>query len=90
MKEPTRKSRVGSRWPGALAILAVLILLAALPGRIKLFPTWLAYGVGVVVLTPMVAVALTSAEARWLRVERGVTLLFAGAMAAGPWRTCST
>jgi len=51
-------------------------LLALLPGRLRLFPIWATYVVGVAVLAPIVAVGLTAAKARWLRVERTVTLLF--------------
>jgi len=83
MNAPAPLSRIEPRWPVVLAILAVLILLAALPGRIMLFPAWFPYVVGIAVLAPIAAVALASASARWLRVERTVTLLFAAAMVAG-------
>ena len=76
MKESAQAPRFEPRWPVGLAILGVLFLLMALPGRIKLFPNWAPYVVGVAVLAPMVAVGLTAARARWLRVERAVTLLF--------------
>jgi uncharacterized membrane protein len=64
------------RWPVALAILAVIFLLAALPGRIRLLPIWVTYGVGFAVLIPIGAVGLTAAKPGWLRIERIVTLLF--------------
>ena len=64
------------RWPVALAILAVMFLLAAMPGRIRLFPIWVAYAIGVAVLIPIGAVGLTAAKPGWLRIERTVTLLF--------------
>ena len=76
MKEPAQVLRIEPRWPVALAILAVLFLLAVLPGRVRLFPAWFPYVVGIVVLAPMAAVGLTAGNARWLRVERTVTLLF--------------
>jgi hypothetical protein len=69
------------RWPVILTITGVIILVALLPGRITLFPLWLTYVVGVVVLAPTVAVGLTAAKAQWLRVERMVILLFFVAMA---------
>jgi hypothetical protein len=64
------------RWPVALAILAVIFLLALLPGRIRLLPMWVTYVAGFGVLIPIGAVGLTAAKAQWLRVERKVTLLF--------------
>jgi len=81
--EPSAATRIGQRWPVALTILAVLFLLAALPGRIRLFPAWLPYAAAATVIAPMVAVALGSARARWLRVEHTVTLLFCGFTGVG-------
>jgi len=64
------------RWPVVLAILAVLILLSGLPGRIRLFPAWFPYIAGIAVLMPIVVVSLVPAKEHWLRIERAVTLLF--------------
>ena len=64
------------RWPVALAILAVLILLAALPGRVRLLPSWVPYAIAIGLLLPMAAVRLTGGKPRWLRIERMTTLLF--------------
>ena len=64
------------RWPVALAILVVIILFAALPGRIRLLPALVTYVVGFVVLIPIVAVGLTAAKPPWPRIERTVTLIF--------------
>jgi uncharacterized membrane protein len=68
--------RFEPRWPVGLAILAVMLLMAELPARIRLLPIWVTYTVGIAVLIPIVAVGLTAATPRWLRVERVVTLLF--------------
>jgi hypothetical protein len=76
MTEQAEVHRFEPRWPVAIAILAVILLLALLPGRLRLFPIWAPYVVGVAVLAPIVAVGLTAARPRWLRVERAVTLLF--------------
>ncbi len=76
MKEPTPTPRFEPRWPVAITIAGVIILLALLPGRVRLFPIWATYIVGGAVLAPIVAVGLTAARAQWLRVERTVTLLF--------------
>jgi hypothetical protein len=76
MDEPVKALRIEPRWPVALAILALIFLLALLPGRVRLFPIWVPYLVGIAALAPMAAVALTAAREGWLRVERTVTLLF--------------
>ena len=54
----------------------VLVLLAVLPGRIRVFPTWFPYVVAIVMLAPMAAIRLTGVQPRWLRIERWTTLLF--------------
>jgi uncharacterized membrane protein len=76
MKEPTPAARFEPLWPVALAILAVLFVLTLLPGRIKPFPNWFPYVVGIVVVLPMAASRLTAANPRWLRIEQMVTLAF--------------
>ena len=76
MKKPVQTRRIEPRWPVVLTVLAVLFLLAVLPGRIRLLPIWLFYVIAIEVIAPMAAVTLTAAKARWLRVERIVTLLF--------------
>ena len=76
MTEPNQARRIEPRWPVVLTVLAVVCLLAVLPGRIRLLPIWLSYVVAIVVIVPMAAVVLTAAKVRWLRVERIVTLLF--------------
>ncbi len=69
--------RIEPRWPVVLAVLAVLLVLALLPARIRLFPSWFPYAIGIGLLVPMVGVWLSGAPARWLRVERTTTLVFA-------------
>ena len=80
MRDPAQPSRIEPRWPAALAILAVLLLLTVLPGRVRLFPVWVPFVVVIAVLLPMAGVTLAAARARWLRVERAITLLFVVAM----------
>jgi uncharacterized membrane protein len=81
MKEPSQTSSFEPRWPVVLTIIAVILMLSLLPRYIRLMPTWVNYVVGVVVLTPIAAVGLTSGQSRWLRVERAVTLIFFVVMA---------
>ena len=83
MKEQIQAVRIEPRWPGALAVLIVLFMLAALPERVRMFPGHTSYIIGVAVLVPMVAVGLTAGSARWLRVERVIMLLFFVTVGAG-------
>ena len=76
VKKTARPIRIEARWPGALAVLAVVCLLAVLPGRISLFPVWVPYVLGVAVLTPMVGAELTAGKGRWEAIERITTMLF--------------
>lgn len=76
MKEPAQPIRIEPRWPLVLATLAVLCVLTFLPARIRLFPSWFPYAVGMALLLPMAVVWLSGVQARWLRVERTTTLVF--------------
>ena len=76
VKEPAQLFRIEPRWPAALAILAVILLLMLLPERVKLFPVWFPWILGIALIVPMAAVGLTAEKARWLRVERIIILLF--------------
>ena len=76
VKEPAQLFRIEPRWPVALAILAVILLLMLLPERVRLFPAWFPYVVGIAFIVPMAAVGLTAEKAWWLRVERTIMLLF--------------
>jgi len=70
------------RWPVALAILALVLLLGILPERVRFVPQWVVYFAGLIALAPIAAVAATK-EALWLRVERFVMFVaFALAAAA--------
>ena len=51
-------------------------MLTLLPARIRLFPSWFPYAIGMGLLLPMVGVWLSGAQTRWLRVERTTTLVF--------------
>ena len=83
MKDSAQAPRFEPRWPAALAILTVLLLLAALPGRITVFPAWFPYVIAIVVLVPMIATRLTGAQPAWLRIERWTTVLFFLVVGAG-------
>ena len=66
-----------SRWPPAVAILAVLLISTALPAHVHMLPVWVSYAAGFAVLTPMLAVSLTRGNTVWLRVERTIIVLLA-------------
>ena len=76
MKETVQSFRHEPRWPVALAILAVILLMALLPQAIRLLPLWVTYVLGTAVFVPVAGVGLTSAQPGWLRTERAVVLLF--------------
>lgn len=71
-----------ARWPVALAVLGVCLLLVALPERIRIFPIWVAWATAGVVLTPLAFIGLTASKAFWQRVETVATLTFVAV--AGP------
>ena len=75
MKEQTQTPRFEPRWPVALAILAVILLVVLLPERVRLFPAWVPYVIGIAFIVPMAAVGLTAEKARWLRIEHTIMLL---------------
>lgn len=59
------------RWPVALAILALVLLLGLLPDRVRFVPQWVVYFAGLIALVPIAGVAATKSSF-WLRVERAV------------------
>ncbi|WDT80783.1 MAG: hypothetical protein MPW14_03080 [Candidatus Manganitrophus sp.] len=76
-KESAQPIRLERRWPVAVAISAVLAILALLPERVRLFPVWVPYVIGLAVIAAMVPGALAPAtRRRWLRIEHGIMLLF--------------
>lgn len=76
-KESTQPIWLERRWPVAVAIIAVVAVLALLPERVRLFPAWVPYVAGIVLIVAMVPGALAPAtRRRWLRVEHTIMLLF--------------
>jgi hypothetical protein len=73
--EPAQAIRYESHLFPAFAILAVLLLLEILPGRLQIMPVWFFYLAAAVVLTPMVAVAVAPAKAPLMRIERATVFL---------------
>ena len=83
MKGPAQALRIEPRWPVALAVVAVAVLLTMLPERVRVFPVWVPYVLGIALIVPMAAVTLTAAPGRWRRIERTVTVLFFVVAASG-------
>ena len=67
----------------ALTIGVVLVLLTVLPDRIRLFPGWVTYLLGLGILVALVLVPLPGGKLRSLRLEQWVTLLFCLCVDAG-------
>lgn len=82
MNKSVQTIRDEPRWPPALAILAVLLLLAVLRHHVHALPVWVSWVVAIAVLVPMAGVALTTANTRWLRIERTMIILLALAYVA--------
>jgi hypothetical protein len=75
MKAMESRIKDEPRWPPALAILVVLFLMIVLPHHVLVMPVWLSRLTGLAALVPMAAVALTTANTRWLRLERTLIVL---------------
>jgi hypothetical protein len=60
----------------ALALVCIILVLAVLPGRIRLLPPPLNALLALAVLTPLAGVILSRASRFWPRAERIVTLAF--------------
>jgi hypothetical protein len=76
MEKPDQALSIEPRWPVALAVITLVLLLTALSGRIRIFPIWVPYILGIALIVPMVAITLTTAKARWAHIEHIVMLLF--------------
>lgn len=83
MHQADLERSIEPRWPVALTILTVLVLVTLLHDRVKLFPDWFHYSAGAIVLASMLAVSLTGAQAKWRRLERVIVLLFVMVLEVG-------
>jgi uncharacterized membrane protein len=75
MKKSDPLRHIEPRWPVAITVFAVLLLLTKLHDRVGIFPDWFRYTAGIMILASLAAVPLTGAKARWRRVERLIILL---------------
>ena len=76
MKEDTPPVRVESRWLGGFTVMAVVVLVSVLPGRISLYPAWVPCALGVAMIASMVVAVLTAGKGLWEKIERIMTVLF--------------
>lgn len=76
MTSPVSTHSIESRWPVALTILVVLVLLTVLPDRVRLVPVWVPGLLGITVLGALSLVPLSGGKVRSRRVERWVLGLF--------------
>jgi hypothetical protein len=76
MTEPASARPVEARWPVVLAILSVIVLLTAMPGRIRIFPVWFPIALGALVIVPTAVCGLLPGKPVWLRIERLFMLIF--------------
>jgi hypothetical protein len=76
MNDATSDRRIEARWPVVLAILSVIVLLTAMPGRIRIFPAWFPIALGTIVIVPTAVCGLVPGKPLWLRIERLFTLIF--------------
>ena len=82
MNGSTQTIRGESRWPSAFSIVAVVAILAVLPGHVHALPVWVSYLIALAVLVPMAGVALTKGNIVWLGIERTMIILLAAAYVA--------
>ena len=67
--------RVESRWPPAIAVSLLVIVLETLPNHVVFLPVWVSHVCLVTVLAAMAAAAITHGDAHWLRIERLLIIL---------------
>jgi len=77
MTEPTPSTTtaVESRWPPAIALALLIILLNVLRGHVVFLPVWVSYVVAMLLLASMAAVGITRGGLVWLRLERALVVL---------------
>jgi hypothetical protein len=75
-KSAQAAARTEARWPVAVGIVCVFLLLAVLPERVRLLPVSVLWAPCAAVLAPLALASLARPRSFWQRVETVVTLLF--------------
>jgi len=70
MTEPDARARTASRLGAVLIVLAIVVLIALLPRRYHLLPTWFAYAAAAAMMLPMMLVGISRGNTLWRRFER--------------------
>ena len=73
--QPPITPRLESRWPPAIALSLLVVVLNVLPKHVVFLPVWISYVCLLAVLAAMAAAAITHGSARWLRIERTLIML---------------
>jgi hypothetical protein len=76
MREQVQDTHIEPRWPVVLAVIAVCCLVSSLPGRVRVFPAWVAYLGALSLIVPMAVLPLMTTKTQWLRIESAFILLF--------------
>ena len=75
-KDQGRIPDIEQRLPVIVTTLSVILLLAFMPSRIRMFPQWVFYAWSAMALFPMIAVGIATNKDLWLKIEHIVVLLF--------------
>lgn len=81
MSDAAQATRDERRWAPVFSILVVFGVLRVLPHHVYIMPEWVAYGVVLVGILPMIAVMFATDKAFWLQVERIAIMLLAAVYA---------
>ena len=76
MAKTSTSGPMESRWLAGAVVVAVVTLLAILPGRVTLFPAWVPYALGMAMIVPMVGAVLNKNKGRWETIERISAMIF--------------
>lgn len=71
------------RWPVALTVLGLLVMLIEMPERLRLLPEWVLLLASAFVVAPLVAVATHPDSPTWRKLERIATFAFVAFAAVG-------
>ena len=74
---PPGTPRVESRWPPAIALLLLVVLVDVLPLHVIFLPVWVGYVCLVAVLAALAAAGMTNGNLRCLRIERTLIVFLA-------------
>jgi uncharacterized membrane protein len=71
-----RRGGIDARWPAALTVIVLLVLMVAVPRAVRVLPHWVLVATSAIVLLPMVAAGVSRENARLRRAEHVAMALF--------------